>query len=138
VQNAEELLDRADYVAAIDGIAKEDLLYGITHREEPNKKSDVDWSTKLLKAAQSRGKRIFVIEYLTKPIYIADADKRLGELGFVMYTGPRGLAELNAGPRRGPLDPTPENPSAKEGVLNKTKAVINRAKDKIKGTKPAQ
>lgn len=139
VQNAEELLDRAEYVAAIDGIAKEDLLYGITHREEPNKKDDVIWSTNLLKAAQAKGKKIFVIEYLTKPNYIADADKRLGELGFVMYTGPRGLAELNAGPRRGPLDPTPENPTAKKGVINKTKALIDQAKEKIKGTpKPAQ
>lgn len=139
VQNAEELLDRNDYVAAIDGIAKEDLLYGITHREEPNKKDDVVWSTNLLKGAQTKGKKIFVIEYLTRPVYIADADKRLGELGFVMYTGPRGLAELNAGPRRGPLDPTPENPSAKQGVINKTKALINQTKEKIKGTnKPAQ
>ena len=143
VQNAEELLDRNDYVAAIDGIAKEDLLYGITHREEPNKKDDVVWSTNLLKGAQTKGKKIFVIEYLTKPNYIADADKRLGELGFVMYTGPRGLAELMAqnygGPRRGPLDPTPENPTAKKGVVNKTKALINQAKEKIKGpSKPAQ
>ena len=138
VQNAEELLDRSEYVAAIDGIAKEDLLYGITHREEPNKKDDVEWSSKLLKAAQSKGKKIFVIEYLTKANYISDAEKRLGDLGFVMYTGPRGLAELNAGPRRGPLDPTPENPSAKKGVIAKTKAVINSAKQKIKGTQPAQ
>ena len=32
-QNAEELLDRKDYVAAIDGIAKEDLIFGISHKE---------------------------------------------------------------------------------------------------------
>ncbi|KAB2850966.1 MAG: hypothetical protein F9K44_03160 [Hyphomicrobiaceae bacterium] len=139
VQNAEELLDRADYVAAIDGIAKEDLLYGITHREEPNKRDDVVWSTNLLKGAQLKGKKIFVIEYLTKPSFIADAGKRLGDLRFVMYTGPRGLAELNEGPRRGPLDPTPENPSAKQGVISKTKAPINQARDKIKrANKPAQ
>ena len=114
-QNAEELLDRPAYVAAIDGIAKEDLLYGITHKEEPNKKSDVDWTSNLLKPFKAQGKSVFVIEYLTKPAYIADAKARLDQMGFVMYTGPRGLGELidpAAGPRRGPLDPTPENPSA--------------------------
>lgn len=130
VQNAEELLDRPSYVGAIDGIAKEDLLYGITHREEPNKKVDVDWSTDLLKKAQAQGKKIFTIEYLSKPNYIQDAKKRHDDLGFVMYYGPRGLASLNvqdySGPRRGPLDPTPANPSANETVLQRAK---NTAKD---------
>jgi cysteinyl-tRNA synthetase, unknown class len=127
VQNAEELLDDPAYVQAIDGIAKEDLLYGITHKEEPNKKSDVDWSGKLLKDAQAKGKKIFVIEYLSKPNYIEDAGKRLAEMGFVMYTGPRGLAALQAqGPRRGPLDPTPANPSANETLTQKA---TNKAKD---------
>ncbi|NOU07535.1 MAG: hypothetical protein HOO99_15275 [Hyphomicrobiaceae bacterium] len=127
VQNAEELLDDPAYVQAIDGIAKEDLLYGITHKEEPNKKSDVDWSGKLLKDAQTKGKKIFVIEYLTKPNYIEDAGKRLSDMGFVMYTGPRGLASLQQqGPRRGPLDPSPANPSANETLTQKA---TNKAKD---------
>ncbi len=94
VQNAEELLDNKAYVDAIDGIAKEDLLYGITHREEANKSDDVSESTALLKGAQKAGKKIFVIEYLTKPTFIADAKRRLDDLGFVMYTGPRGLGEM--------------------------------------------
>ncbi len=94
VQNAEELLDNKAYVAAIDGIAKEDLLFGITHREEHNKADDVSESTTLLKSAQSAGKKIFVIEYLSRPGYIAEAKRRLDELGFVMYTGPRGLGEM--------------------------------------------
>ncbi len=94
VQNAEELLDNKTYVDAIDGIAKEDLLYGITHREEANKSDDVSESTALLKKAQDQGKKIFVIEYLTRPAFIADAKKRLDSLGFVMYTGPRGLGDM--------------------------------------------
>ena len=73
VQNAEELLDRPDYVAAIDGIAKEDLLYGITHKEEPNKKAEVDWTMNLLKPFRAKNKAVFVIEYLTRADYIADA-----------------------------------------------------------------
>jgi cysteinyl-tRNA synthetase, unknown class len=158
VQNAEELLEKPAYVAAIDGIAKEDLLYGINHKEEPNKIAEVDWSTKLLKVAQDKGKAIFVIEYLTRPNYIADAKKRLDERGFVMYTGPRGLAALNLspavadGPRRGPLDPTPENPSAqtplgkaKNAVKNavsvtkeKAQRALEKAKAATKGNAPAK
>jgi cysteinyl-tRNA synthetase len=123
VQNAEELLDRPEYVKAIDGIAKEDLLFGISHREEPNKKVDVDWSTNLLRTFQKQGKGVFVIEYLTRGDYVREAKRRLDELGFVMYMGPRGLASLNLaaadigaynGPRRGPLDPTPESRTARK------------------------
>ncbi len=94
VQNAEELLDNKAYVEAIDGIAKEDLLFGISHKEERNKADDVAESSALLKSAQASGKKIFVIEYLTRAGYIAEAKKRLDELGFVMYTGPRGLGAM--------------------------------------------
>jgi cysteinyl-tRNA synthetase, unknown class len=134
VQNAEEMLDRPAYVAAIDGIAKEDLLYGITHREEPNKKVDVDWSSDLLKKFQTQGKKVFVIEYLTRKDYVTDAKKRLDVLGFTMYMGPRGLASLNqdaadidnyAGPRRGSLDPTPAQPSAQTTTGKAKNAVKN-------------
>lgn len=131
-QNAEELLDRPNYVAAIDGIAKEDLLYGISHKETPNKPADVDWTVKLLKPFRAQGKAVFVIEYLTRLDYVRDAKKRLDDMGFVMYMGPRGLQALNmdaadigsyGGPRRGPIDPTPENPSAQTIGAKATRAV---------------
>jgi cysteinyl-tRNA synthetase, unknown class len=158
VQNAEELLDRPNYVAAIDGIAKEDLLYGISHKEEPNKKVDIDWSTKLLKDFQAQQKAIFVIEYLSRKDYVQDAKKRLDDLGFVMYMGPRGLASLNLaaadiknyeGPRRGTLDPTPAQPSAQTPAGKAKNAVKNAvavgkekaraAADRVKAAvKPAQ
>jgi cysteinyl-tRNA synthetase, unknown class len=94
VQNAEELLDNKTYVDAIDGIAKEDLLFGISHKEERNKASDVAESSALLKSAQASGKKIFVIEYLTRAGYIAEAKRKLDDMGFVMYTGPRGLGAM--------------------------------------------
>jgi len=124
IQNAEELLDRPSFVNAIDAIAKEDLVFGISHREEKNKPSDIDWSNDLLKAAHAKGKRIFVVEYLTKPQNIAIAQEYMAKNDYVLYYGPRGLFEISdtpvAGPRRGPLDPTPDHPTAKEEV--KTKA----------------
>lgn len=127
-QNAEELLDYPNYVKAIDGIAKEDLIYGISHTEKLNPADDIEHTSKLLSGAKKAGKAIFVIEYLSKPEMIADAVGRANKLGFVPYIGPRGLAELydgttGAGPRRGPLDPTPEAPSLKKATAKKKTSV---------------
>lgn len=139
-QNAEELLDRPAYVAAIDGIAKEDLLYGITHKEAPNKKEEVEWTANLLKPFKAQGKAVFVIEYLTRQDYVKDAKKRLDDMGFVMYMGPRGLGELNlaaadinnyAGPRRGPLDPNPEYPGS-QTIKAKASRAATKAGEAIK------
>lgn len=94
MQNAEELLDRPAVVEAIDAIAKEDLFFGITHREEMNKKTDIDYSTKQLVDAQKAGKMIFVVEYLRNPKNIEFAKTKMNELGFVLYYGPRGLFEI--------------------------------------------
>lgn len=118
MQNAEELLDRPAVVAAIDAIAKEDLVYGITHREEINKRDDIDYSTKLLKDAQKAGKAIFVVEYLKNPKNIADAKQRMADLGFVLYYGPRGLFEIASAPGAGGITPGP----ALDGVREQAKA----------------
>jgi cysteinyl-tRNA synthetase len=94
-QNAEELLDRPDYLDAIDGVAKEDLIYGISHTEKLNPRDDIDYSSGLLKGAHDKGKAIFVIEYLANAANIASAKKRIvDQLGFVLYVGPRGLFEI--------------------------------------------
>jgi cysteinyl-tRNA synthetase, unknown class len=140
VQNAEELLDNKAYVAAIDGIAKEDLLFGITHREEHNKADDVQESTALLKNAQAAGKKIFVIEYLTRPVYIAEAKRKLDDLGFVMYTGPRGLGDMQdpnfiatavataatVGSAGAAAVPAPAKPSITERVKAKAKQILKK------------
>jgi cysteinyl-tRNA synthetase, unknown class len=91
VQNAEELLTDASYVAAIDGIAKEDLFHGIHHDGRRNSAGDISSSVRDLKRAQAAGKAIFVIEYLTG----ANADSVRGEIrrqGFIPFFGPRDLA----------------------------------------------
>ena len=124
MQNAEELLDRPNVVAAIDAIAKEDLIYGITHREELNKKDDIDYSTKLLKDSQKAGKAIFVVEYLKNPKNIEDAKRRMADLGFVLYYGPRGLFEIAAGPGAGNITPGP----ALDGVREQAPAKKAAAK----------
>ena len=137
VQNAEELLDRKDYVEAIDGIAKESLLYGIRGLDKPNTRDDVDETTKLLKKANDQGKSIFVVEYLADKNNITAAAKRINqELGWALYVGTRGLAQLG----KTPLEPAPAlhdgddigakpataaaAPKKKEGVVAKVKKAL--------------
>lgn len=65
VQNGEELLDSDSYLAAIDAIAKEDLFHGVKHDGSRNPASMVSGSLQLLNRAKARGKKIFVVEYLS-------------------------------------------------------------------------
>jgi cysteinyl-tRNA synthetase len=95
MQNAEELLEDAPVLDAIDGIAKEDLLYGVRRAEEPNKPGDIAWSIDLLRAAQQAGRKVLVVEYLKDPVKLAAAAHRLLEEGFVPYFAPRRLNCLN-------------------------------------------
>ena len=95
MQNAEELVEDPTVLDAIDGIAKEDLLYGVRHAEEPNRPDDVTWSIDLLRKAQAAGRRVLVVEYLKDPEKIAAAAARIREEGFVPYFAPRLLNCLN-------------------------------------------
>ena len=94
MQNAEELLEEPAVLDAVDGIAKEDLLYGVRRAEEPNKIDDVNWSMELLHVAQSAGRKVLVVEYLKDPEKIAAAATRIRE-GLRPYFAPRRLHCLN-------------------------------------------
>ena len=112
VQNAEELLEHANYVDAIDGIAKEDLQFGIRHREELNKPAEIEWSTNLLLKAQQKGKAIFVVEYLQQPGNVEKAKAFMGQRNFVLYYGPRGLYEI--------MDPNAPMKAPPAGAVSKS------------------
>ena len=95
LQNAEELLEEASVLTAIDGIAKEDLLYGVRRAQEPNKPADVDWSLELLHLAQKAARKVFVVEYIKDPQKMVNAAKRIRDEGFIPYFAPRRLHCLN-------------------------------------------
>lgn len=80
VQNAEELLTSDSYLAAIDGIAKEDLFHGASHTGARNPGGMVSASVGLLNRAKSHGKSIFVVEYLSggRAPHVADEIRRMG------------------------------------------------------------
>jgi cysteinyl-tRNA synthetase, unknown class len=110
LQNAEELLDEGPVLDAIDGIAKEDLLYGVRRAEESNKPDDVAWSVQLLQMAQRAGRKVLVVEYLKDPAKMAAAATRILEEGFVPYFAPRRLNCLNPPAVLGPTGALPDHP----------------------------
>ena len=110
MQNAEELLEDTAVLKAIDGIAKEDFLYGVRRAEESNKPADVDWSLQLLNKAQRAGRRVLVVEYLKDPDKIASATRRILDEGFVPYFAPRRLHCLNPPALPGASGLLPEQP----------------------------
>jgi cysteinyl-tRNA synthetase len=90
VQNAEELLTDKGYVSAIDGIAKEDLYYGINHDGRRNSKGDIAASLSLLKKAQAQGKAVHVVEYVSGSAR-SQAESEIRKQGFKPAFAPRSL-----------------------------------------------
>jgi cysteinyl-tRNA synthetase len=95
LQNAEELLEDKTLFATVDGIAKEDLLFGVRRAEEPNQPKEVEWSIELLRLAREGSRKVLVVEYLKDPTKMAVAAVRLLDEGFVPYFAPRQLHCLN-------------------------------------------
>ncbi|MFV0295447.1 MAG: endo alpha-1,4 polygalactosaminidase [Hyphomicrobiaceae bacterium] len=91
VQNAEELLTSDRYLSAIDGIAKEDLIYGVNHDGSHNPGGMISESVRLLKRAKARGKAIFVVEYL-RGSSAARAAAKIRAMGFVPNFAGRSLS----------------------------------------------
>ena len=96
VQNAEELVDDRAYLSIIDGLAKEDLLFGEKHEEEANQENEIAYSIAQLQKVKAAGKPVWVIEYLADPRQREVAAKRLGELGFVHTFAVRALDRVEA------------------------------------------
>jgi cysteinyl-tRNA synthetase, unknown class len=123
-QNAEELLDRPEYVKAIDGIAKESLYYGIPGPDKANPKDDISHSGALMTKARKAGKAVYCVEYLKNTGNIDSAKKRMDEQGFVLYVANRGLAELNPSPTAVP--PTTVDTVVKAAVKKVLGKPVNR------------
>ena len=72
-QNAEALLEHAPYRAIIDGIAKEDYVFGVGGDGRRNAADLVQWTADKLQLLKADGKLVLVVEYLSDPIKQADA-----------------------------------------------------------------
>lgn len=101
-QNAEGLLAYPGYRSMIDGIAKEDLFYGVDGDGRANGPDEVAWSTGLLDSLTAQGGTVLVVEYLDDPGRIASAGTRAEERGYLFLAAERDLDRLPA--------PTPRSP----------------------------
>ncbi len=95
MQNAEELLDDPQVLDGIDGIAKEDLFYGVSRPEAANNPTDVRVLAEAVadgarRRTQGAGRRVS-----RRPRQIDRAAKRITDAGFVPYFAPRLLNCLN-------------------------------------------
>jgi cysteinyl-tRNA synthetase, unknown class len=96
-QNGEELLEDAGYRAAIDGIAKEDLLFGAGRSKHPNSQQQTDEGVAYLKLMTRDRKPVFVVEYLDNPEDIASARIRIEGYGFIPHFADRALGRMRIG-----------------------------------------
>ena len=76
MQNAESLLEHGELMQAIDGVAKESLLYGINGPEKQNPPDEIEFSSNLLQKAKAAGKAVMVVEYLNNATKIQHATDR--------------------------------------------------------------
>ena len=97
MQNAETLLEHADLMAVIDGVAKEELIYGIDVVEKKNAVDEIEYAKSCLDLAKRAGKAVFVVEYLNARDKIAKAAALIEGWGYVLYIAPkdRDLKRLN-------------------------------------------
>lgn len=112
MQNAEGLLSHRSIRRAIDGLGKEDLLYGIEHTAEANPAASIAYSVRQLRKLKRTGRPVFAVEYVDAPTKIRGVRRRYARLGLVAYFGPRNLDMLILDPLKitRPFDikPTPE------------------------------
>lgn len=97
-QNAEGLAQHDNYLNKIDGIAKEELFYGLDNPEEKNTEEEITYSNKYLAKANSTGKKILLVEYLHDSLKISDAQKQASEFGYTIHFSDIGLETLITNP----------------------------------------
>jgi cysteinyl-tRNA synthetase, unknown class len=96
-QNAEGLLVDQSYRTVIDGLGKEDLLYGEVKDKRPNSPESIAANVGSLKLLTGEGKPVFAVEYLDAPKEIEAAKRQLLRYGFVPYFADRALDRMRIG-----------------------------------------
>ena len=95
-QNAEELANIPEYLAAVDGIGKESLFYSgeLDKVQKLNLSSDINSSADCLNLFKEAGKLVLCVEYVNSPLW-PSLKKKLVNLGYCPYNGPKLLDRLN-------------------------------------------
>lgn len=93
-QNGEELLDDPAYVALIDGMGKEDLLFGEYKEKAANPPGLIKRRIGMIEPLRRAGKPVLAVEYVDDPATIAKARKRLQDEGYIVHFADRDLARM--------------------------------------------
>lgn len=101
-QNAEDLLDVPAYRDVIDGLGKEDLLYGHKGTNTRNPEHEIVESRKSMRKLQWDWKPIVAVEYVTEPALIAATRTELARIGLVPTSAHRSLDGLVPNAERPP------------------------------------
>jgi cysteinyl-tRNA synthetase len=98
MQNAEELLAHPRLRRALDGVAKEDLFYGITGTGALNPDADVASSLHYLQRYHRDGRPVFVVEYIEDKALADAARASVAKAGFIPLIAQRDLGSLPTQP----------------------------------------
>jgi cysteinyl-tRNA synthetase len=93
-QNGETLIDNHEYLQAIDGIAKEDLYYGLEEEGVKNDSLEIAFSLEYLRKAKSSGKKILVIDYVLDQNKQDSIRKNTIQEGFIPFFSVRDLDRI--------------------------------------------
>lgn len=93
-QNGEQLLSDPAYLAAIDAVAKEDLVYGEEAEGQRNSASVVARNMRWLAPAVNRGIPVLVVEYIRDKSLADPLRADLERRGLIPYFGVRALDRL--------------------------------------------
>jgi cysteinyl-tRNA synthetase len=94
-QNGDGLLGNPRFLEAIDGFAREDLLYGETDADVRNTQRSIIESIRRMRPLINASKPILVIEYTSNPELASSMLREIKELGFVGYVAGRELKTLS-------------------------------------------
>lgn len=95
MQNAEELAKSKSLLTRLDGIAKEDLMFGANNTETGNPKQMIKDSLGYLRRAKRAGLKVLLLEYARAPEHIAEIRQLAGREGFVLHLTDRLLGVLS-------------------------------------------
>ena len=90
-QNAEDLLELSSYRDVIDGLGKEDLLYGHKGTNTRNPKQEIAESRRLMRKLQWDWKPVVAVEYVTEHSLIAATRSEMASYGLVPTSAHRSL-----------------------------------------------
>ena len=90
-QNADDLLSEPQYRAAIDGLGREDLLFGASQTGTRNPEPEIKSHQRQLDYLLWEWKPVFAVEYLQQPAAIEAASREMRSRGLIPTIQPRAL-----------------------------------------------